>query len=340
MDDLQKMKLPLDGIWLPEATSTMADAVDKPYWLIYWTCVISFILIVAPMFYFMVKYKRRHVGQKALSQVDHSQLLEIIWSAIPLIFFVLIFVWGFRGFMDLQVVPANHYEIQVKAKKWDWTLTYTKDSDGNDLKVPLVVNSKSDAFVIPVGVPVKLLMTSEDVLHSFFVPNFRTKMDVIPGRYTTEWFEATRTTKEGEVFPIFCTEYCGTDHSQMLARLNVVTEKEFDAWLKEKAEAQAKLNALPPTVEFGTETYNKYCVACHKLDGSKVIAPSFKGLYGRMEKIQGAGEVKVDDAYLLESIMNPNAKVVEGFAPAMPNLGAAMSQREIDSVIMFIKAQK
>lgn len=321
--DLTKIELPSTEVWLPKAASVTTPAVDDVWWLIYWTCVVAFILVVVPMFWFMWRYKRRSPEQKALSQNDHSQILEILWSAVPTVFFVLIFVWGFRGFLELYVPPKDAMELRVTGQKWVWTVKYDGD---------VTVTGKGAEFPVPVGKPVKLVMTSVDVLHSFFIPNFRTKMDVVPWRYTTLWFQAT---EEG-LFPVFCTEYCGKDHSNMLAKIKVVSQAEFDKWLaaeKEKAGGS-------PTVETGLQVYNTVCVACHSNDGTPRVGPTFKGAMGRETELADGTKITVDDSYLMESILEPNKKVVKGFPPAMPPMGGTLTKNQIDSVVMYIKSLK
>jgi cytochrome c oxidase subunit II len=192
-NDLLSMQLPSGSLWLPEAAALSTPAVDDPFWLIYWTCVVAFVLVVVPMFYFMWRYRRKTADQRAESQVDHNQLMEIAWSAIPTVFFVIIFVWGFRGFLDLQTAPANAMELRVTGQKWFWTVKYPDQG--------VTVSGQGAELVVPIDQPVKLVMTSTDVLHSYFVPNFRVKQDVIPWRYTTLWFQPTKIGTELAVHP-------------------------------------------------------------------------------------------------------------------------------------------
>ncbi len=320
-EKLQSMHLPLEGFQMPKATSTMAHVVDDPYWLIYWVCVVTFILIMIPMFYFALKYKQRTPDQKAISQVDHSQILEISWSVLPLIFFFWVFVVGFRGFLDLFIAPAGATEVQVTGQKWQWNIEYEHKGE------KLVVGGPGAVFVFPKGHKFKLVMKSTDVLHSFFVPNFRIKSDVIPGRYTTLWFEAT----EAGEYPLFCTEYCGKDHSNMLGLIKIVdTEEEWHAWLETQTPKVV-------SAELGQQLFSsKGCIACHSLDGSRLVGPSFKGLYGRDESTD-KGSVKVDDAYLIESILTPNVKVVAGYPAAMPPFQGQLNQVQLDSLVAYIK---
>ncbi len=202
----------LGKFWMPEGASTIAEDVDLLFDFIYWLNVIFFLLIAVGTVYFVWKYRRKKEGQLALSQIDDHMGLETLWSVVPLLLCLVCFAWGFRIYMDLNVAPDDAYEIQAKAKRWNWAFQY----EG--------VPGTTAELYVPVDKPVKLIMSSSDVLHSFFVPEFRVKQDVVPGRYTTLWFQATRTGK----FTIFCTEYCGKDHSKMLADLHVLSQKDFD----------------------------------------------------------------------------------------------------------------
>ncbi len=326
--ELQSMVIPQEGFWMPKGTSVTVPAVDDPWWLIYWVCVITFFLIIIPMAYFAVKYRRKAVGQRAESQVDHNQLLELSWSVLPLVFFAIVFVMGFRGFLFLYVPPANATEVRVTAQKWFWTWTYPEGFS---------VGGKGAEFVVPIGEPVKLVMTSTDVLHSLFVPNFRVKQDVVPGRYTTLWFQAT----ELGTFPILCTEYCGTDHSNMLAKIKVVSKEEYAAWAKKTADSGATVDA--PT---GEKLVNQYCTACHSVDGSMRVGPSFKGLYGREEELADGSKIVANDAYIMESIYTPAKAIAKNgcaVAPcpnAMTPFQGVLSDPQVRAIIEYMKTLK
>ena len=326
-EKLQSMHLPLDGVWMPKATSTVAHFVDDPFWIIYWACVVTFILIMAPMFWFAVKYRAKSPEQKAISQVDHSQILEITWSVLPLIFFFWVFVLGFRGFLEMFVAPAGSTEVQVTGQKWSWTIQY------DHMGEKVVVGGPGETFVFPKNKKFKLVLKSTDVLHSFYVPNFRIKTDVIPGRYTTLWFEAT---ESGE-FPLFCTEYCGTDHSNMLGIIKIVdTEKEWTDWL----DANNQMPAGLTPAQWGEQLYtSKGCLACHSTDGAAGAGPSFKGLYGKKEATN-VGEVTVDDDYITESILAPGVKIVNGFGPVMPSFQGQLKPDQINAIIAYMKTLK
>lgn len=346
---LQSMKLPVDSAWLPEAAASFTSSVDDTWWLIFWTCVVAFVVVMGPLFWFMWKYRRRHEGQKALSQADHNQVLEIAWSAIPTVFFVLIFFWGFKGYMNLQIAPADALEIRVTGQKWQWTWRYPNG---------VTVTGRGAEFAVPADRPVRLVLTSTDVIHSFFVPNFRAKMDAIPWRYTTLWFQAQPPEWDADpgpdyklkdaqelralvekngypTYPVFCTEYCGKDHSNMLAKIKVMPADAFEAWLDKKAEESLG----PASVAAGQKVYNAICVACHSLDGTRRVGPSLKGIFGRKATLQDGSTVTADEQYLLESILEPNKKVVQGYPPVMPPMGGTLNQTQIDSLILFLKTQ-
>jgi cytochrome c oxidase subunit 2 len=213
--------------------------------------------------------------------------------------------------------PADAKEVHVYGQQWLWQFEYKNGK---------VLNNE---MVVPVGTPVKLIMTSKDVLHSFYVPSFRIKQDVIPGRYTMLWFQAE---KLGE-FHVFCTEYCGLDHSKMLATLKVVPVDEYEKWL-----GTDDTLALSP----GARLYQKYgCEGCHSLDGSRKTGPSFKGLFGRTTTFDDGTSLQADENYIRESLVNPTAKTVKTFPKgAMPSFQGQLSEEDLTAIIEFIKSQK
>ncbi|MFQ5641744.1 MAG: c-type cytochrome, partial [bacterium] len=181
--------------------------------------------------------------------------------------------------------------------------------------------------------PVKLLMSSKDVIHSFFVPSFRVKMDVLPNRYTALWFEATQ---EGE-FDLYCTEYCGKGHSEMLGKVVVMREQDYNDWLKSAAEASMQLSL----VDYGEQLYRtKACITCHSIDGSANQGPTWKGVFGATEKLADGSEVVVDENYIRESILNPFARITAGYQPIMPPFQGILSDRDVDALIEYIKTLK
>ena len=314
--------LKLGNIFVPAPASQLAGDVDQLLYFIIWLSTILFIPIVLAMIYFIWKYKKTATNQRAKKQVTENHTLEFTWTIIPLILVMVIFYWGFKDSLRLSLVPDTAKEIHVTGKKWFWVFDYPKSG-----------KKSMEDLVVPVNTPIKLIMSSEDVIHSFYIPNLRVKRDVLPNRYTTLTFTAER---EGN-FQIFCTEYCGDGHSKMLANLKVVSDEKYNEWL----EGSADEDDGTPLAELGKKVYTKRsCNTCHSLDGSKMSGPSWKGLYNAKRNIVGQDALVADDNYLRESIMNPKAKIVEGYEPRMPSYAGLLSDREINALIAFIKEQK
>lgn len=304
--------------WLPEGASTLSAEIDGLFNFVNLVSAIFFVGVIAGIILFAYKYRRR-TAEEIPAPVTESKVLELAWIIVPTILVLVLFNWGFKTFIKLQVAPPDAYEIRVRAQKWMWQFEYP-----NGVIVP-------NELHVPANRPVRLVMTSADVLHSFFVPAFRVKQDVLPNRYSSVWFETTRT---GE-FQVFCTEYCGTQHSGMLAKVVAQPQGEFEAWL-----AQAGTSDDLPLPELGEQLYRQQaCMTCHSIDGSRVIGPTFQGLFGKTEQLEGGGTVQVDENYLRESIVNPGAKVVAGYPAVMPPY-AQLNDRQIDALIAFIQAQQ
>jgi len=256
------------------------------------------------------------------SGIDHNLKLEIFWTVIPTILVFIVFYWGFNTFLKMHVAPKDAIEIKATGQKWFWTFDYPNGANG--------VNE----LVVPVNQPVKLLLSSTDVIHSFFVPEFRVKMDALPNRYTVVWFEATEV---GE-YNIFCTEYCGKGHSEMLGKVTVLPNSLYENWL---AESQVDIPEGMSLEEAGGKLYiSKACNTCHSVDGSVGVAPSFKGIFGKTENLSDGNSLPIDENYLRKSILNPQAQVVAGFAPVMPTYQNVLSDRQIDALIAYIKSLK
>ncbi len=307
------------SIWLPEPASTVAGDVDALFYFILVTSAIIFVGVMGAMVSFAWRYRRRSKNDRP-QPVRESKLVEASWIAIPSILVAVVFVWGFRVFLELGIAPPNSYEINVTARKWSWSFTYPNGAVSTDLHVP-------------VNRPVKLRMSSEDVIHSFFVPAFRVKADVLQGRYSYVWFEATRV----DTFNIVCAEYCGTAHSDMYASVVVQSQDDFDSWLAENMD-----DASLTPAERGERIYQQQgCMPCHSLDGTTPIGPSFLGLAGSTRNFTDGTSAVADDNYLRMSIVNPAQQVVEGFLPVMPpQYAATLSTEEIDALVEFIKEQQ
>jgi len=304
------------GPWLPDAASTVAREVDASWNLVFWISVFFFALVTFLLFFFLIRFRSR-AGHKVQASASHNTPLEVLWSVIPTLIVIVLFWSGYRGYLNMMTPPQNAYEILVNGQKWNWLFTYPNGYVDGELHVP-------------VDTPVRLVMTSEDVVHSFFIPDFRIKRDVIPGRYTKLWFSAVKTGKHD----IFCAEYCGTSHSTMMSTVHVHERGEFESWL---AEASDFLSRMPPA-EAGAMLYNQRgCKQCHSVDGSAGVAPTFLGLFGSEEVLATGERVLVDENYVRESIYEPQAKVTAGFDPVMPTYRGRLSDQEVTAIIEYLK---
>lgn len=311
------------SFWFPEAVTKAAHGPDSLFYFILIVSIILFSIIVITGGYFLYKYRRTEKNPKATAQITHNVKLELAWTIIPLILCGIVFYWGYKDFLKMCVPPANAMDVRVVARKWMWQFEYPKQN------IKLL-----GELVVPVHTPIRLVMNSEDVIHSFYVPNFRIKRDVIPNRYTRIWFEAEATGN----YQIFCAEYCGDGHSKMQGSVRVLDKAEYDDWLQK---GSAAADEGTPADQLGAKLYvSKGCNACHTLDGTRAIGPSWKGLYGKTEALEGGKSVVVDDAYLKESMLDPKAKVVKSFAPVMTSFSGLLSDREVAGIIEYIKTLK
>lgn len=317
---MKPSQIDIDSFWLPHASSTGAAAVDLAFYAVYGVSVVAFVLVAGLAVLFAVRYRRRAGPDTAREATDHHTGLEITWTAVPVVVVLGLFALGLLGFIDQAVPPGEALEVQVTAERYLWSFTYP---DGTR-----TVNE----LTVPVGRPVRLLMSSKDVLHSFFVPEFRVKQDIVPGRYTGMWFEPTRVMET----TVLCTEYCGVGHSGMLAKVVVLEQKDFDRWL----ETGGGKPDLPPA-ELGRSLFSSLgCATCHSLDGTRIQGPSLKGVFGRQEALEGGGQVTVDENYLRESILYPQKKIVAGYPPVMPTFQGLVKDSQLDALIAFLKAAR
>lgn len=303
----------------PPAVTLIANQWDSLYGFLLAASFISCVLVIGGLILFAVKYRRRGPDDKT-PYISHNTTLEFLWSFIPFVIFMVVFVWGWYVYYQYRKMPENGLEIAVRAQKWNWTFIYKNG------------RSSTSEFYVPVGQPVKLVMTSQDVIHSFFVPAFRNKQDVVPGRYTTYWFQADLL---GD-YQVFCAEYCGDQHSGMLAKVHVVPREKFEEWLSTEAYKGMA------SADIGKKVYETKCIACHKLTEERAIGPGWKGLWGRTEAMVDGQKVLVDENYVRESIVNPNAKVVAGYpVPSqMTSFAGQLNEQEIMGVIDFMKTLK
>ena len=299
--------------FMPEQASKFAMEVDLFYIALWLMTIVITTGIVIAISLFMVKYKRRHNGEIP-DQVEGHMTLEIIWSVIPLIICIGIFAWGAKLYYQMYSEPKESLEIFVTGKQWMWRAQHP---DGQ---------REINTLHVPVGRRVKLTMTSEDVLHAYFIPAFRTKSDVVPGRYTTTWFEAT---KPG-TYHIFCAEYCGAQHSGMIGTVTAMEPGEYQAWLGGGTNE-------PPAV-LGERLFSSLaCNTCHTADG-KGRGPKLNELYGKSVALNNGSSVTFDDTYIRESILDPAAKVVKDYQVIMPSFRGQISEEQIGQVIAYLKS--
>ncbi len=305
--------------WLPPAASTTAQGPDDLFIWVLGLSAFFFFAITGAVVYFVIKYRHRP-GHKAEPSPAHNDVLEITWTIIPTIIVVILFVYGWRSYISMTSIPETRAEnqIMVTGSKWFWTFRYYNGVEDNVLHVPH-------------DQPVKLTMTSTDVLHSFFIPVFRQKQDVVPRRFSYIWFWPTKT----GVYRVYCTEYCGKDHSLMKTKVVVHTSGDYERYLAEAFTRQMSLSGAP----LGESVYKKKgCEGCHTLDGSVRLGPSFKGTFGSKITLADGAIVTMDDVYIRSSLLSPQGQTRPGFPPSMPVI--PLSDKEIEGVIEFIKAQK
>lgn len=303
--------------WMPSEASTGARAVDLAFYFVLWVSVFFFILIVGLMLLFVIRYRRRPGRLTAEHAPRHNLALELTWTIIPVILTAAMFAIGFRTYLDEVTPPANAYEIKVHAQKWKWSFEYPNGYIDSDLHVPL-------------NEPVLLVMDSVDVIHSFYVPDFRVKKDIVPGRFSRLWFQATQL---GE-HRVFCSQYCGTGHSDMLSKVVVQQPGDFAKWLQTAAAQYASMSPA----QAGADLYQRLgCVQCHSTDGSPGLGPTYKEMYGRQVKLADGSAVVADENYVRESILDPQAQVVAGFQPVMPTFKGRMTDQQIGWIIEYLK---
>lgn len=327
---------------LPPPMSTLAGEVDKLYNFIYWVSVVSFVLITGFMVLYVVKYRRRP-GVKPVP-TGHNTVLEIAWTFSPLILLAYLFHAGFQGYMRSAVAPVDALEIRVRGMQWSWEFEYPNGT--------VVMNE----LQVPVDRPVKLIMSSSDVVHSFYIPEFRIKRDVVPGMYTSLWFQATEETQDTPI-TVFCAEYCGaavgtvdgtvetgrnSNHATMLASLSVVSNEKFEEFLREGPPPPPECAGQEPEEVakcWGEALYKKNgCNACHSTEpGVNAPAPTWAGLWGSERTFTDGTTVTADENYIADSIRSPQAKIVEGFGGVnMPPF--RLPERQVDAIIAYMRS--
>lgn len=299
---------------MPEQASSFASEVDLFYLFLISLTTFFTVGIAAAATYFLIRYRRRSQGEIP-EQIEGAMKLEITWTVIPFLIAMFIFAWGARIYYQMYTDPKDALEIFVTGKQWMWRAQHPDGQrEINELHLPL-------------GRRVKLTMTSEDVIHSYYIPAFRTKTDLVPGRYTTTWFTPTK----AGVFHLFCAEYCGTQHSGMIGRVIVQDYSDYQAWLR-----GAPRDMSP--AEAGQKFFTSLaCVNCHKEeDGGR--GPALTGLFGAGVRLDNGSTVKMDEAYIRESILNPQAKLVMGYPAIMPTFQGQLTEEQVAMIIQYIKS--
>ncbi len=322
-------------LFLPEQASEHARQVDALHFFIITTTMLAAAGVFLTAIFFFVRYRRR-TDHDVTPHVEPRAIHEILFVSVPLALFLLWFGIGFPQYVRLSLPPQDAMDVYVQGKKWMWKFAYPGGPNA------------IDTLRVPAGRPVRLLITSRDVIHSFFVPALRIKMDALPGRYTQTWFNAD---KPGR-YEIFCAEYCGLSHSAMRGELVVMPAADFDAWISAQRSGLASAQDAAPVsgeprrpsssvVEEGRRVAAEQgCLKCHSVDGTRHIGPTFTDLYQRDERLATGRTVRADEGYLTKSMMDPSADIVKGFQNVMPTYQGKLSPPEVAAVVEYIKSLK
>jgi len=330
---------------LPGQLSTIAPRIDWVYDFIFWVSVVFFFAIVVALVYFMWRYRRRP-GVKA-QPTGHHNVLELAWTFGPVPLLILMFHWGFQAYLAGAMAPDDSYNVRVRARQWAWQFEHPNGT------------TEDNVLHVPAGRPVRLIMSSSDVLHSFFVPEFRVKRDLVPGMFTSIWFEAVERPdlpledgarsvdprREWYRAQVLCAEYCGAGgawgdnggHATMYAQVVVQHPQDFDEWLAHPPPPMCGDHPCTPP-EWGQQLFaSKGCAACHQTaeGGPQLAGPSFPHLFGRQEHLTGGETITVDAAYLERSVRDPRAQIVDGFGPVMPQI--PMSDQQLEALIAYLQ---
>ena len=298
----------------PDQASTIAEQVDRLFGVLVTIAVFFSLLIFSCVAYFAIRYRKGSSASRKNASAENVKL-EIAWTVIPLCITVGIFVWASKLYVDMRVAPPNAVEVYVVGKQWMWKIQHRQG------------NREINELHVPVGQPVKLIMTSQDVIHSFFIPAFRVKQDVLPGRYTTEWFEAEKT---GE-YVFFCSQYCGTSHASMIGKVIVLQPADYQQWLSGAATGATMSSA-------GGDLFQQFgCSTCHQL-GNTGRGPSLAGVFGSTVKLEGGKTVLADQDYIRESMLDPTTKIVAGYKPIMPSFRNQLAPDQISQLVEYVKS--
>ena len=314
----------------PKQVSTFAQDIDNLFYFIFYTSLALLAIVTFGMIYLAIKYRfKKNDEVRLTSSTDHNSILESSFVIIPLILVSITFVWGIKSYLNMVTVPNDAIEMKITGQSWYWTWDYPDGGPSN-------VFSTAQPLVLPVNTPIKIVLSSTDVLHSFYIPVMRAKMDVLPNRYNVMWFDAK---KVGE-YSIFCTEYCGTQHSQMSGTVKIVPIKVYEKWLTEAGSEDDDL----PLDELGAKLYTKKaCITCHTLDGSALVGPSYlqtSQMWGQERVFDDGSSATIDDNYIRNSILEPQSQIVAGYQGVMPTYQGVLNDRELDALIAFLKTLK
>lgn len=299
--------------------SNFSQGVDYAFYVIFGISVVLLLLVTITMIYFVIRYnKKRH---PVAANIEGSVTLEVIWTIIPVILVLVMFWVGYIGYVPMEKVPDDAVEIKAIGRMWSWTFEYDN-------------GRKSDRLKVPYNLPVKLDLISQDVLHNLYIPAFRIKKDVVPGRTNTMWFVAQ---KLGS-YDVLCAEYCGLRHAYMITKIDVIPEEEYWTWYELPADS-LKVDDVELWYQV---TKANGCIGCHSTDGTKLVGSTFKGLYNSKKIVIKGGEEKeiiADEDYLIRSILEPNVELVKGFTPGlMPSYINQISDEDIDIIVKYIKS--
>lgn len=301
------------SIWTSPA-STTAERVDQLFFFLVTVCGAVGMLVAVLMIFFSIRYRRRPGETGSPPPSPQPRSLELAWTVAPLAVFVVIFAWGAEVYLTAYIPPDDAMPIYGVGKQWMWKFQHPQGQ------------REINSLHVPVGQPVKLLLVSEDVIHSFFVPAFRVHMDVLPQRYTSVWFQATQPGR----FHLFCSQYCGTDHSEMVGQVVAMEPSEYQTWLTQGAEGSLALR--------GRQVFLKYrCLSCHSRGGN-ARAPSLENLYGTMVALRDGTTTAANDDYIRNSILRPSDQIVAGYNDIMPAFAGQIGEEEIVAVIEFIRS--
>ena len=306
------------GNILPTAGTELSHEVDRMFYFIHTLSLFFGLLIIGAFVLFSILYRRKSETDKAKAQVHHNISLEIVWSLIPFLIFAFMFVWGAVVYNKMRTPYEDALEIHVYGQMWNWDFVYK-----NGKRVV-------ETMYVPVDTPVKLILSSRDVIHSFYVPSFRIKQDALPGRYTALWFKAA----QKGLFNVFCTELCGAGHSQMNAKIQVLDKKDWEMWLA--ADPYEGLTLI----EMGQKVFQGRCTACHQIGTQRMIGPGLASLFNAARTFENGETIQVDENYIRESILNPAAQIVEGFPNQMTPFAGLLQEEELTALVEYIKSLK